>query len=146
MLLFNAFSLTRCRIVNKIVFRFESTSFDEKILTNYFFVFCHQQDDEVETCEGTVGFLQDNLEFANAIGSAIPKLEQMLLSTTLSDVLESIEFFKAGYMFNVTGTEHGMRLMLCLLYICAGNDKNEKGDAVIKAYHTVLFQTDCSGR
>lgn len=109
-------------------------------------VLWHQQDDEIETCESTVGFLQDNLEFANAIGSAIPKLELMLLSTTLSDVLESIEFFKTGYLFNVNGTEHGMRLMLRLLYICTGNDKNEKGDAVIKAYHTVLFQTDCTGR
>lgn len=86
------------------------------------------------------------MEFARAIGSAIPKLEQMLLSTTLSDVLEAIEFFKTGYLFNVSGTEHGMRLMLRLLYICSGNDKNEKGDAVIKAYHAVLFQTDSFGR
>lgn len=86
------------------------------------------------------------MEFAKAIGSAIPKLEQMLLSTTLSDVLEAIEFFKTGYLFDVNGTEHGMRLMLRLLYICSGNDKNEKGDAVIKAYYAVLFQTDTSGR
>lgn len=104
------------------------------------------QDDELETREGIVGFLEDNLEFANAIASAIPKLEQMLLSTTLSDVLESIEFFKTGYLFNVNGTENGMRLMLRLLYICSGNDRNEKGEAVIKAYHSVFFQTDCLNR
>lgn len=36
--------------------------------------------------------------------------------------------------------------MLRLLYINTGNDKNEKGEAVVKAYHSVLFQTDLEGR
>lgn len=77
---------------------------------------------------------------------AVPKLEQMLLSTTMTDVLEAIEFFKTGYLFNIKGTENGMRLMLRLLYISTGQDKNEKGEAVIKAYHSILFSTDATGR
>lgn len=37
--------------------------------------------------------------------------------------------------------------MLRLLYInTSSQDKNEKGEAVIRAYHSVLFQTDLEGR
>lgn len=68
------------------------------------------------------------------------------MSRTPSDVLEAIEFFKTGYLFNIKGTEVGMRLMLRLLYINTGQEKNEKGEAVIKAYHSVLFGTDAVGR
>lgn len=80
------------------------------------------------------------------MAGAVPKLEQMLLSTTMTDVLEAIELFKTGYLFDIKGTENGMRLMLRLLYISTGQDKNEKGEAVIKAYHSILFGTDETGR
>lgn len=73
---------------------------------------------------------------------AVPKLEELLMSKTNSDVIEAIDFFKTGYLFNIRGTEIGMRSMLRLLWT---TDK-EKRDAVIKAYHSVLFQTDSSGR
>lgn len=86
------------------------------------------------------------MAFSKAMSEAVPKLEYMLLSTTLTDVLETIEFFKTGYLFNVSGTEAGMRKMLRLLFISTGQEKNEKGEAVIKAYHTVLFHTDSTGR
>lgn len=86
------------------------------------------------------------MQFTTTMTWAVPKLEQMLLSTTLSDVLEAIEFFKMGYLFDIEGTENGMRLMLRLLYITTGQEKNEKGEAVIKAYHSILFGTDASGR
>lgn len=93
-----------------------------------------------------VGFLTDASLFTKEIAKAVPKLEELLMSTTLTDVLESIDFFKTGYLFRISGTEVGMRSMLRLLYINTGNDKNEKGEAVIKAYHSVLFQTDATGR
>lgn len=94
-----------------------------------------------------IGFLQDALEFSKAMAESVPKLEEMLMSNTASDVLEAIEFFKTGYLFNIKGTEVGMRFMLRLLYINPqGQEKNEKGEAVIKAYHTVLFGTDATGR
>lgn len=65
------------------------------------------------------------------------------LSTNQKEV---IEFFKTGYLFNIKGCESGMKSMLRLLYIHTGQDKNEKGEAVIRAYHSVLFQTDLEGR
>lgn len=86
------------------------------------------------------------MEFSKAMAQAVPKLEDLLLSSTNTDVLEAIEFFKTGYLFNIKGTEVGMRSMLRLLYINTGQDKNEKGEAVIKAYHSVLFGTDATGR
>lgn len=90
--------------------------------------------------------MQDSLEFSKAIANVVPKVEEMLMSRTPSDVMEAIEFFKTGYLFNIANTEVGMRQMLRLLYISTGQDKNEKGEAVIKAYHSVLFGTDATGR
>lgn len=104
------------------------------------------QTSELEKQDALVGFLQDTLEFSKIMATAVPVLEQMLMSTTVSDVFETIEFFKTGYLFNIKGTEAGMRLMLRLLHINTGSDKNEKGEAVIKAYHAVLFGTDTNGR
>lgn len=104
------------------------------------------QTSELEIQDGIIGFLQDALEFSRAMALAVPKLEEMLLSTTPSDVFEAIEFFKTGYLFNIKGTQSGMRLMLRLLYVTASQEKNEKGEAVIKAYQTVLFCTDATGR
>lgn len=104
------------------------------------------QTSELEKQDGICGFLQDSLEFSKALAQAVPKVEEMLMSRTATDVLEAIEFFKTGYLFKIKGTENGMRMMLRLLYISTGQDKNEKGEAVIKAYHSVLFGTDATGR
>lgn len=78
--------------------------------------------------------------------NAVPKLEELLMSTTMTDVLEAIEFFKTGYLFNIKGTESGMREMLRLLYVNTSQDKNEKGEAVMRSYHQILFGTDAHGR
>lgn len=112
-------------------------------MTNYL---RYQQEGQIGIQQNIITFLEEALHFSTAMTRAVPKLEQMLLSTTISDVLEVIEFFKTGYLFNIKGTENGMRLMLRLLYISTGQDKNEKGDAVIKAYHSILFGTDATGR
>lgn len=88
------------------------------------------------------GFMEDTLHFSELIVEAVPKLEQMLMSKTNADVVEAIKFFKTGYLFQIKGTECGMRSMLRLLWT---SDK-EKREAVTNAYHTVLFETDASGR
>lgn len=93
-----------------------------------------------------IGFLEDALEYSKAMALAVPKLEEMLLSSTVSDVLEAIDFFKTCCLFKIKGTESGMKLMLRLLYVVAGQDKNQKGEAVIKAYHSIFFNTDATGR
>lgn len=108
--------------------------------------FCYQQS-ELEKQVNVVGFLEDALEFSQAIAGAVPKLEEMLMSTTISDALEAIEFFKTGYLFDIKGTENGLKLMLRLLYIInTGQEKNEKSEAVLRAYHQILFVTDSTNR
>lgn len=94
----------------------------------------------------TIAFLEDALAFSEAMSHAVPKLEELLMSTTVTDALEAIDFFKTGYLFGIKGTENGMRLMLRLLYVHTGQDKNEKGNAVMKSYHQILFATDATGR
>lgn len=89
-----------------------------------------------------VEFLSDSLEFSEIITKAVPKLEELLMSKTNTDVFEAVDFFTTGYLFNIKGTESGMRRMLSLIWT---GDK-EKRSAVTKAYHRVLFETDCQGR
>lgn len=98
------------------------------------------QTSELEKRDSIIAFLQDSLEFSKA------KMEEMLMSRTDTDILEAMEFFTTGYLFKIKDTENGMRLVLRLLYVSTGQDKNEKSEAVIKAYGNVLFDTDATGR
>lgn len=66
----------------------------------------------------------------------------LLMSTTNSDVCEAIDFFTTGYLFNIKGTEKGMRRMLSLIWT---GDK-DKRNAVTNAYNKILFQTNATGR
>lgn len=76
------------------------------------------------------------------MAQCVPKIEKMLMSTTNTDVFEAIDFFTTGFLFDIRGTHTGVRRMMCLIWT---NDK-EKRNAVTKAYHRILFQTDCEGR
>ncbi|XP_036674153.3 condensin complex subunit 1 [Drosophila suzukii] len=90
----------------------------------------------------TVQFLKDSIDFAMLMTSAFPKLHEMLMSKTNTDVFEAVDLFTTGYMFGIHGTESGMQRMLQLVW---SSDK-EKRDAVSDAYKRVLFSTDQSGR
>lgn len=72
----------------------------------------------------------------------MPKIENMLMSKINTDVFEAVDFFTTAYLFGIKGTENGMRKMLFLVW---SGDK-DKRDAVMKAYHRVLFVTDQTGR
>lgn len=76
------------------------------------------------------------------VAKAMPKLQEMLLSKTNSDVFEAVDLFTTGYMFGIKGTEDGMHSMLNLVWSA---DK-EKRDSVLTAYMKVLFATDQQGR
>lgn len=78
----------------------------------------------------TVQFLQDSIEFSKAVSRAMPKLLEMLLSKTNTDVYEAVDLFTTGYMFGIKGTEDGMRQMLYLVW---SSDK-EKRDVVSDAH------------
>uniref|UniRef100_A0A1B0AGG3 Condensin complex subunit 1 n=1 Tax=Glossina pallidipes TaxID=7398 RepID=A0A1B0AGG3_GLOPL len=114
------------------------------LLKSYIFLAngCKDSNEEFGTQIKTVKFLQDSIEFSKAISKAMPKLQEMLLSKTNSDVFEAVDLFTTGYMFGIKGTENGMRQMLYLVW---SSDK-EKRDAVSDAYKKVLFTTDQTGR
>ncbi|XP_017099590.2 condensin complex subunit 1 [Drosophila bipectinata] len=90
----------------------------------------------------TVQFLKDSIEFAQMVTAAFPKLHEMLMSKTNSDVFEAVDLFTTGYMFGIHGTLSGMQQMLQLVW---SSDK-EKRDAVCAAYKRILFTTDQTGR
>lgn len=114
---------------------------EEIFLFNFWFLFS-LQNEELGTQIKTVQFLQDSIEFSKVVSRAMPKLQEMLLSKTNSDVYEAVDLFTTGYMFGIKGTENGMRQMLYLVW---SSDK-EKRDAVSDAYKKVLFTTDQTGR
>ncbi|XP_022231459.2 condensin complex subunit 1 [Drosophila obscura] len=90
----------------------------------------------------TVQFLKDSIDFATIVTDAYPKLQDLLMSKTNTDVLEAVDLFTTGYMFGICGTEVGMQKMLMLVW---SSDK-EKRDAVSEAYRRVLFTTDLQAR
>ncbi|XP_062136373.1 condensin complex subunit 1 [Drosophila sulfurigaster albostrigata] len=90
----------------------------------------------------TVDFLKDSIEFSHVATGAMPKMLEMLLSKTNTDVFEAVDLFTTGYLFGIHGTETGMQRMLNLVW---SSDK-EKRDAVSNAYRRVLFTTDLTGR
>lgn len=90
----------------------------------------------------TVQFLKDSIEFSHVATSAMPKILEMVMSKTNTDVFEAVDLFTTGYLFGIHGTQAGMQRMLNLVWT---SDK-EKRDAVSNAYCKVLFTTDQMGR
>lgn len=100
------------------------------------------QEEEFDFKNRIVEFYADCLEYSKIIGEAVPRIEDFLVSKTNTDVIEAVDFFTTGYMFQVKNTTHGMRRMLSLVW----TEDKEKRAAVTKAYHRVLFETDVAGR
>ncbi|KAM8712120.1 hypothetical protein ACLKA7_012616 [Drosophila subpalustris] len=90
----------------------------------------------------TVEFLKDSIEFSLVATCAMPKMLELLMSKTNTDVFEAVDLFTTGYLFGIQGTQAGMQRMLNLVW---SSDK-EKRDAVSNAYRRVLFTTDLTGR
>ncbi|XP_036333555.1 condensin complex subunit 1 isoform X1 [Rhagoletis pomonella] len=122
----------------------EQCAYYMALLKSYIFLAngCKDSNEELGTQIKTVQFLQDSIEFSKVITKAVPKIQELLLSKTNSDVFEAVDLFTTGYMFGIKGTEGGMRRMLYLVW---SSDK-EKRDAVSNAYKKVLFTTDQTGR
>lgn len=97
--------------------------------------------DEITKAEDTVKFYYDFIQYTTLLNSAVPKLEEMLMSKTNSDVFESIDFFTTAYQFGIKGCDNGMHKMIFLVW----SDK-EKREAVTAAYKKVLFTTDKTDR
>ncbi|XP_030557471.1 condensin complex subunit 1 [Drosophila novamexicana] len=103
---------------------------------------CKDSSEEMQKQIKTVEFLKDSIEFSHVATSAMPKILEMLLSKTNTDVFEAVDLFTTGYLFGIHGTQTGMQRMLNLVW---SSDK-EKRDAVSNAYRKVLFTTDKTER
>lgn len=116
----------------------------EALLKSYFLLLNKvvNHEDEFKKAENNVKYLEDSIEFSSIVINAVPKLQDMLMSKSNSDVFEAIDFFTTAYLFGIKNTECGMRQMLFLVW---STDK-EKRDPVRDAYKRVLLTTDQSGR
>lgn len=103
---------------------------------------CKSFEEEYKKTENAVRFLEDSLEFSQIIVSAVPKLQELLMSKTDSDVVEAIDFFTSAFQFGIKNTESGMRQMLYLVWSVS---KDKRGP-VRDAYKIVLFTTNKQGR
>lgn len=92
--------------------------------------------------EKTVEFLKDSINFTQIISDSVPKLTELLMSKTNTDVIEVIRVFTTGYLFGIRGIENGMTRILNLVW---STDK-EKRDAVTQAYNRIFFVTDKEGK
>lgn len=64
----------------------------------------------------TKKYYSDALKFINQLEKAIPQLCTLLVSTTKSEVLESMRFFRTAYEYNIQGAESGIKRMLHLIW------------------------------
>ncbi|XP_017868110.1 PREDICTED: condensin complex subunit 1 [Drosophila arizonae] len=103
---------------------------------------CKDSSEEMQKQIKTVEFLKDSIEFSHVATAAMPKIMELLLSKTNTDVFEAVDLFTTGYLFGIHGTDAGMQRMLSLVW---SSDK-EKRDAVCNAYRKVLFTTDKTER
>lgn len=103
---------------------------------------CKSFEQEYKTTENAVRFLEDSLEFSRLVVSAVPKLQELLMSKVESDVSESIDFFTSAYQFGIKNTESGMRQILYLVWALS----KEKRGPVREAYKSILFTTNHHGR
>lgn len=103
---------------------------------------CKSYEEEYKKTENAVRFLEDSLDFSRVIVSAVPKLQELLMSKVESDVTETIDFFTSAFKFGIKNTESGMRQLLFLVWSVS---KDKRGP-IREAYKSVLFSTDQQGR
>jgi len=81
--------------------------------------------------------------FVQKIRDASHLLNQLLFSKTQSDVLESIQFFKVAFQFNLDFVIEGIDAMIHQIF----SDDQKIRDAVVSAYTEMFFQNSSnSGR
>lgn len=94
----------------------------------------------------TKKYYTDALHFINQIEGAIPTLCQLLASTSKSEVLESMKFFRTAYEYDIESSERGIKQMLHLIWTKDNNATTEEGmegrtvrGNLIDVYRTLYF-------
>lgn len=103
---------------------------------------CKNYEVEYKDLESKVRFYEDSLKFSAVLVRAVPKLQELLMSKTETDVNEAIDFFTSAYLFGIKNTEAGMRQ---LLYLVWSVPKDKRGP-IREAYKRILFDKDNQGR
>ena len=95
----------------------------------------------------TKKYYADALRFITQIESAIPNLCQLLVSTTKTEVLEAMRFFRTAYEYDMLGAEKGIKTMLHLIWTKDNNStSSEEGmdgkgvrASLIEVYRSLYF-------
>ena len=95
----------------------------------------------------TKKYYSDALRFITQIEAAIPILCQLLVSTTKSEVLEAMRFFRTAYEYDVLSAEKGIKTMLQLIWTKDNNStSSEDGSdgkgvkaSLIEVYRSLYF-------
>lgn len=95
----------------------------------------------------TKKYYGDALRFIKQIESAIPTLCQLLVSTTKTEVLEAMRFFRTAYEYDVLSAEKGIKTMLHLIWTKDNNStSSEEGmdgkgvrASLIEVYRSLYF-------
>lgn len=95
----------------------------------------------------TKKYYSDALRFINQIESAIPILCQLLVSTTKTEVLEAMRFFRSAYEYDILSAEKGIKTMLHLIWTKDNNStSSEEGmdgkgvrASLIEVYRSLYF-------
>ena len=88
----------------------------------------------------TKKYYTDALRFINQIEAAIPTLCQLLVSTTKSEVLEAMRFFRTAYEYDVFGAEKGIKTMLHLIWTKDNNTTNTEEGMDGKGIRATLIE------
>ncbi|EIW67908.1 hypothetical protein TREMEDRAFT_32861 [Tremella mesenterica DSM 1558] len=95
----------------------------------------------------TKKYYSDALRFINQIESAVPTLCQLLVSTSKSEVLEAMKFFRIAYEYNISSADQGIKTMLHLIWTKDNNatttEDGVEGKGIrsnlIEVYRTLYF-------
>jgi condensin complex subunit 1 len=97
----------------------------------------------------TKKYYGDALKFINQIESAVPTLCQLLVSTTKTEVLESMKFFRTAYEYNISSADTGIKTMLHLIWTKDNNSTTSAGEegmdgkgvrgSLIEVYRSLYF-------
>jgi len=65
-------------------------------------------DNKLENVNSKVGFLENAIEFLQLINQAIKKMKELLVSVSINDMHEAVEFFNIAYQFDINNVEDGI--------------------------------------
>lgn len=66
------------------------------------------KDHALEKVNSKVGFLEDTIEFLQLINQAVKMMKELLVSVSINDMHEAVEFYNVAYQFDINNVEDGI--------------------------------------